>query len=258
MKKTISAVIPNFNDSRIERAIASIVKQSIYNYELIIVEGCVDNFETKQIYEKYKTKIDILIHESDHGIFDALNKGIKQSIGDYIFLLGADDFLGDNEVFNSVADEIDLRRRDGYCIGAKLFESNNYVKRVWRPKSISQSKIKWGILPPHFSLFLLRDLYYDIGLFDLSMGNVAADSCWLLKMGLKNIDIKVLDKHYLYMEMGGTSTGSIKNILAAFVRNGMAAKKLGYWNWYIIPFTKVISKIPQYVAAKYEPERIVT
>ena len=40
MKNTISVVIPNFNDPRIERTLKSITNQTVLDYEIIVVEGC--------------------------------------------------------------------------------------------------------------------------------------------------------------------------------------------------------------------------
>jgi hypothetical protein len=48
------------------------------------------------------------------------------------------------------------------------------------------------------------------------------------------------------MEVGGTSTGSFMNILLAYKNISIEAKRMGLWNWPLIPLIKVISKLPQF------------
>jgi len=247
LTKTISVVIPNFNDPRIERAMKSIIQQTARDFELIIVEGCVNNIKTKYIYEKYSDYIDILIKEADKGIFDALNKGIKKATGSLIFLIGADDMLGDNECFSSVIKEYNANSElDGICIGCCFVNSNNKIVRKWNVSNISSGNIKWGIMPPHFSLFLKKSLYEDIGYFDFEKTYVASDTEWLIRLASKRkINIPVLHDHFVFMESGGTSTCSIKYIVKALFVISSAARKHKVKQWPLTPIVKLFSKIPQ-------------
>ena len=95
------------------------------------------------MYEKYKDDIDILIHESDKGIFDALNKGIKKASGDLILLIGSDDVLSDNECLSSVINKyIEVPDVDGICIGCRFVTSGKKVVRKWKNSRITSNKIK--------------------------------------------------------------------------------------------------------------------
>lgn len=72
----ISIICPTFNAGQvIERMILSVLNQTFKSYELIIVDGgSIDN--TKDILSKYSSSL-IYISEKDQGIYDAMNKGIK-------------------------------------------------------------------------------------------------------------------------------------------------------------------------------------
>ena len=60
--------------------------------ELIIVDGCsVD--ETIQVIKRNQAYITTWISEPDNGIYDAMEKGVNLSNGDWIYFLGADDKL---------------------------------------------------------------------------------------------------------------------------------------------------------------------
>ena len=116
------------------------------------------------------------------------------------------------------------------------------------PKKITNQKIKWGILPPHFSLFLNRSVYEKLGLFDLKSGNIGLDSKWLLKLStIENLNIPILKNYSVIMELGGTSTGSLKNIFIAYKNIALEAKQLGFSNWLILPLIKILSKLNQFL-----------
>jgi glycosyltransferase involved in cell wall biosynthesis len=254
MSKKISVIIPNYNDLRIERALKSLQSQSNPHFELIIVDGNSKDQKVHELYNEFSARIDLLIVESDQGLFDALNKGIAASTGDFIYLMGADDFLNDINTFATIYKEMAENEFDGYCIGARFFTNDGKVIREWMPRKVNSTLIGWGIFPPHFSLFLSKKIYAEVGDFDLSKGTVGADSYWMLLMGKKNYRIKVVKDLYLNMEQGGTSTGSFKNILIAFKNIAVTAKGLGYANWILIPIVKVLVKLPQFLMARKIPK----
>jgi glycosyltransferase involved in cell wall biosynthesis len=243
----ISVIIPNYNDSRIERTIDKIANQSYGNFELIIVEGCINNNNTLNIYKKYKKHISHLIHEPDQGIFDALNKGIKIASGDLIFLIGSDDVLSDNNCFKAVIKKINKHpSSDGVCLGCKFITSKNKIVREWKLNNISSSQIKWGIMPPHFSLFLKRSIYNEVGYFDFDETYIASDSEWLLRFASKKeIEIPVINDHFVCMEHGGASTGSIHYIIKSIFVIAKAAKKHSVKQWPLTPLIKLASKLFQ-------------
>ena len=248
IKPLISIIIPNYNDDRIKRNIKSILDQDFDDYELIVIEGCVKNDKTSSIYKEYNQHISKLIHESDNGIFDALNKGIKASTGEFILLIGSDDKLNNTQIFSAIKNEYELNKNvNGFSIECHFINSKDKVIRKWIPGNISKNKIKWGILPPHFSLFLRKNVYDELGLFNLSEGNIGLDSKWLLRLScLDEIRIPIIYNHAVLMQVGGTSTGSLKNILIAYKNIAKEARRMGLWNWPLIPFIKIVSKLPQF------------
>lgn len=242
----ISVVIPNFNDPRIERTLLMFVNQDFKDFELIVVEGCINNDKTASIYKKYQGNITKLIHEKDKGIFDALNKGIKASEGDYIMLIGSDDRISHDDIFSLVSKHLDIGVH-GVCLECLFVDENDKIVRSWKPKSITKRKIKWGILPPHFSLFLHKSVYDEIGLFELTKEALGIDSRWLLNLyKIENLNIPVIKGRSTLMQLGGVSTVSLPNIIKGNINMMHEARKLGLWNWPFIPIIKLFSKIPQF------------
>ena len=249
-KNLFSIIIPNFDDVRIENTIQSIIDQDFKDYELIIVEGCLLNKNSSVIYEKYKKNIDLLIHEQDKGIFDALNKGILMSKGEYIFLIGSDDKLSHNDIFKKVYAKI-KSNVDGVCINCLFVNSDNKVIRKWVPGKVTANKIKYGIIPPHFSLFLNKKLYEKIGLFDITKEVFGLDSIWLLNLcKIADLNILTVKNRATVMEIGGTSTVSINNIFKGNINFMYAAKQQGLFSWPFIVFVKILSKVPQFIFNK--------
>ncbi|MGB9150206.1 MAG: glycosyltransferase family 2 protein [Burkholderiales bacterium] len=76
----------------IEKAIQSVAAQSYHNVELIIVDGGSTD-GTLEILSKYNDKIDFWMSGKDGGIYDAMNKALQFSTGDWVLYLGADDVL---------------------------------------------------------------------------------------------------------------------------------------------------------------------
>ena len=246
----ISVVIPNFKDPRIDRALSSVRNQIFSNIEIIVVHGGPLTIELKNIYEGYL--IDKLIIESDKGIFDALNKGVLNATGDVIYLMGSDDYLSDKFVFQDSIKLFDSNpSADGVCMGCVFVNSNGSVIREWFPNKISSKRIKSGIFPPHFSLFLKKEVYQLVGQFKFeSSNNVATDIIWLLDFAIlkPNFHILNLNNHYLAMEYGGASTGSMKAIIRQFrvVHSYAISNKKHIIFWPIFSVIRSASKLFQF------------
>jgi glycosyltransferase involved in cell wall biosynthesis len=97
-KYLVSIIIVTWNaDNTLERTLDSIINHYYDNIEIIIIDGDSQD-KTKDIILKYERYINIFISEKDKGIYDAMNKGIKLSRGNFLYFLGADDKLLINTV----------------------------------------------------------------------------------------------------------------------------------------------------------------
>lgn len=93
----LSIICPSFNaESTIRSLIDSIIKQSCKDYELIIVDGGSTD-ETISIVKSYGNQIRY-VSERDSGIYDAMNKGVSMAKGEWLYFIGSDDTLYDNDV----------------------------------------------------------------------------------------------------------------------------------------------------------------
>lgn len=100
-KISVITVVRN-GEQHIEETIQSIVNQTYDNFEYIIIDGkSTDN--TLNIIRRYESQITYWISESDKGIYDAMNKGVRASTGDWLLFINADDFLFEPNVLEKAA-----------------------------------------------------------------------------------------------------------------------------------------------------------
>lgn len=87
----VSVIMPTYNADRyLREAIDSILNQTFTDFEFLIID---DNSEdkTREIVESYSDKRIRLIEGPCRGISAALNVGLKESKGEYVARMGADD-----------------------------------------------------------------------------------------------------------------------------------------------------------------------
>jgi len=87
---SIVTVVYN-GEKHLEETIQSIIRQNYTHIEYIIIDGgSTDN--TLDIIKKHDHHIAYWVSEPDHGIYDAMNKGLARATGDYVAFMNADDW----------------------------------------------------------------------------------------------------------------------------------------------------------------------
>ena len=103
-----SIIIPTFNCAEtLPSAIGSVRKQSFKDFEILIVDGQSTD-GTLNIIKQETSADDRIkcISEQDKGIYDAMNKGIDMAKGEWLYFLGSDDELYDNQVLEKINYEV--------------------------------------------------------------------------------------------------------------------------------------------------------
>ncbi|MDD6210989.1 MAG: glycosyltransferase family 2 protein [Bacteroidales bacterium] len=92
-KPTISIITVTYQaEKEIERTIRSVLEQSYKHIEYIIIDGGSTD-GTCAIIDKYRSQLAYFTSEPDHGLYDAMNKGIRNATGEYLWFLNAGDSL---------------------------------------------------------------------------------------------------------------------------------------------------------------------
>jgi glycosyltransferase involved in cell wall biosynthesis len=99
----VTVITVTYNCGRdLEDTILSVLNQSYSNIEYIVVDGGSQD-GTLNILTKYDHAIDYWISEPDKGIYDAMNKGILLSSGDWLSFLNAKDTFCEPRTIETVA-----------------------------------------------------------------------------------------------------------------------------------------------------------
>ncbi|MCR5421153.1 MAG: glycosyltransferase [Lachnospiraceae bacterium] len=114
----------------IEDTIRSVLNQSYKDFEYIIVDGGSTD-GTCKIIEKYIKDPRIkYTSEKDKGLYDAMNKGIKRSVGAYINYMNAGDCLADEDVLRDVSEVIKENPRMDFIYGNVLYRYDDGSEMV--------------------------------------------------------------------------------------------------------------------------------
>jgi glycosyltransferase involved in cell wall biosynthesis len=165
----ISVITPTLNSEKcIEDCLLSVIKQDYVLKEHWIIDGgSTDN--TLKIVISYTEKYNHIkyLSEKDGGIFDAMNKGIIKSHGQWLYFLGSDDVLSDNKVFSDLFSLPGIFFWD-VIYGNVIFKIS---KVIYDGRFDNDKLIKKNIC--HQAIIFKRSLFNKIGNYDLRYKDLA-------------------------------------------------------------------------------------
>ena len=151
MKYSIITVNLN-NASGLEETIQSVINQTYNDYEFLIIDGgSSDN--SKSIICQYEEKIDYWVSETDKGIFNAMNKGITASKGDYLIFMNSGDCFNNKKVLE---DSLPFLGTD-FVIGKIRRKENDEVMNYELSKITMMTFYRGAI--PHQATFHKRSVF---------------------------------------------------------------------------------------------------
>ena len=232
----------------IRSAIESVLAQDYKDIEFIVVDGSSTD-GSLDIIREYADRISIIISEPDHGMYEAINKGIRVATGEIIGLLHSDDFFYDNGVVGRIVERMKRTHAD-FLYGDGLFvnpDDTNKVVRNWIGGGYRLWKVRHGWLPLHPTCYIRRDVMMRQGLYNESY-KIAADSDLLVRYLLTGgLTVTYLNEYIVRMRMGGLSTDSAKRKkmweedIRVYVSHGL-------WPT-LTKLEKMAWKVPQFVLA---------
>ncbi|CAG4998636.1 hypothetical protein DYBT9275_02043 [Dyadobacter sp. CECT 9275] len=215
MKISIITVVYN-GAKTIRTCIDSVLKQDYHDLEYIIIDGGSTD-GTQEVIRSYGSRIQKFVSEKDHGIYDAMNKGIKIATGELIGIINADDFYVTETVLTEAANAVEQLNADACYADLEYVDSENtgLVKRKWKSGSYQKGAFLNGWMPPHPTFFIKKSLYERYGVFRLDLGS-AADYELMLRMIHKyKASMAYVPKVWIRMRTGGVSNSNFKNRLKA-------------------------------------------
>lgn len=152
----LSVITVNYNNKKgLEATINSVISQKYLDFEFIIVDGN-SNDGSKDIIYKKRNYITKWINEPDSGIYNAMNKGVKMSTGDYLIFMNSGDEFYDTQVLDKIAKVLLQANEVGVCTG--ITYNNDKSSSFWYPPKNLTLYYFLSSSISHQASFIRRDL----------------------------------------------------------------------------------------------------
>jgi Glycosyltransferases involved in cell wall biogenesis len=224
----------------LERTVLSVLSQSYHAIEYIIIDGGSTD-KTTQIIDQYQTGIAYSISEPDKGLYDAMNKGLKQATGDYVWFINAGDTLYSADTVQAIVNKLGKRKAlpDVIYGETEIVDSKGNVlgmRRLKAPKKLTWKSFKMGMLVCHQSFIAKRSIAPD---YNLSY-RFSSDFDWCIRCLKQAADIRNMKMTLAHFMDGGMTTDNRKaslkeryDIMCAYYGKAITALLHG---WFAIRF----------------------
>lgn len=212
----VTIITVAFNAEKfIEPTIKSIIGQTYQQLEYIIIDGASKD-GTVDIIKKYNDKIDNWISEPDKSLYDAMNKGIRISTGDYLLFMNAGDRIKESTSLEKMMDGHQFADLI-YSKAAFVDEKNNtrpWHKATPQPDQLSSKSFMNGMVICHQCMLVKKSL---VPFYKLEPWKIASDIDWSMSL-MK----KVKTKHFyddifcLFLEGGLSNDRRMKAVKERF------------------------------------------
>ena len=225
-KYSISIIIPTFNSAEyLSDCLTSLTVQTYREFEVLIMDG-LSKDNTINIANLFANKLpSIRIYsEADKGIYDAMNKGVNLSKGNWVYFLGSDDALANENALLFISDW--LTDGNNFVYG-NVYRTNS--KRIYDGAFDKEKLMHKNIC--HQAIFYHVSLFQCLGGYDLQY-KICADWAFNLKcFGWKMLKPKHVNTIVCNYRDGGTS-GSVRD--EVFYKNQLRiisqSYHSSYWN----------------------------
>jgi glycosyltransferase involved in cell wall biosynthesis len=240
-------VVLNNKDS-LEETIKSVISQKYSGIEYIIVDGGSTDGSVELIKEYYPDSIDKFVSEKDRGIHDAMNKGVDIATGDLVYFLNSDDTFYNQGVIGKVVESVRENPQFDYYYGGVISKNilgsqseNLFLKKIPDQSLMSGQHI------PHQSIFVRRELFNQLGKFNIKYRvNAAYDwECKLVKNQKRGYFLDMVIAYYNQTGFSSKGTWSQYKEKISIVK-----KHFGFFAGFIYSIKSVLKFSSVYILKK--------
>lgn len=219
----LSIITINYNNAYgLQKTLESVINQTYKNFEYIIIDGgSVDG--SKEIIEKYSNKFAYWVSEKDNGIYNAMNKGIKQAKGEYCLFLNSGDWLVDE----CVLEKVFLLNVHEDILYGNLLTMDSFCDKGPERSLLTLTDLFFGTIN-HPSSFIKRILFQKYGLYNEEYKIVSDWEFFFKVICLARVSVRYLDIDISYFDMTGVSNENkaLRNLERNIVLKKELPKKL--------------------------------
>ena len=206
MTPFFSIIIPTYNSEKtLAKTLDTILNQTFSDFEVLIVDGDSKD-KTLSIASEFNNPKIKVFSEPDKGLYDAMNKGIALSKGEWLYFIGSDDYLYSDNVLLQIANKIKRTTRDVVYGNVLIKGDTGWAKdgQIYNGKFSFQKLLKSNIC--HQSMFYRKSFVERNDLFYELKYPVCAD--WDFNIRCRQLtDFAFTDTLVAVFNAGGISTG---------------------------------------------------
>lgn len=182
MKLSIVTINRN-NAVGLEKTLLSVASQSFKDFEYIVIDGA-SNDSSVDVIKSHESDFTRLrwVSEPDMGIYNAMNKGLRMTSGDYIQILNSGDCLAAPDVTERMLIELEKVGNPSILYGnmIKCFPNGRrMVDKCFAGQEITMLGMYTGTLN-HDPTYIRRDMFEKYGYYDENL-RIVSDWKWYLQ-----------------------------------------------------------------------------
>lgn len=198
-----SIITINYNNEKgLRKTIESVIQQKFLDYEYIVIDGGSTDGSIEVIKE-FERHISYWVSEKDNGIYNAMNKGIRVSKGDYLNFMNSGDMFYTDNVLSIIATAIN----NVDILVGKDYHYNSITKKGFSsilPARISMITFFMETLP-HQGAFIKRKLFEN-DLYNEKLSIAADWAFYVKKIVVENCSVEITPIIVSNREQGGISS----------------------------------------------------
>lgn len=244
----ISIITVTYNSAATLRdTMESVLAQTYADIEYVVVDG-LSKDNTMDIVREYEPRFRgrmKYISEKDHGLYEAMNKGIRMATGDVVGIINSDDFYHRNDIIQRVAEAMAEPGVEAVYGDVRFVNPENLDKtvRYYSSKIFRPSLFRFGFMPAHPTFFTYRKYFEQYGYYRLDY-KIAADYELLVRFLHKyGVKARYLNTDFMKMRTGGVSTASVKSNILLNREIVRACRSNGIWTCFPLLMLKYFIKV---------------
>lgn len=244
----ISIITVTYNSAATLRdTMESVLAQTYTDIEYVVVDG-LSKDNTMDIVREYEPRFQgrmKYISEKDHGLYEAMNKGIRMATGEVVGIINSDDFYHRNDIIQLVADAMAAPEVQAVYGDVRFVNPDNLDKtvRYYSSKIFRPSLFRFGFMPAHPTFFTYRKYFEQYGYYRLDY-KIAADYELLVRFLHKyGVKARYLNTDFMKMRTGGVSTASVKSNILLNKEIVRACRSNGIWTCFPLLMLKYFIKV---------------
>jgi len=199
----LSIITINYNNcAGLQKTMESVFTQTFKDYEYIVIDGGSTD-GSKEYLLQHKERLSYFISEKDNGIYDAMNKGVKEASGDFIMFLNSADYLVQESVLGKAQKYIENKKAEIYYGNIEIKNEQETIERVTYPAELTLDFLENSTIN-HQASFIRSSLFKELGSYDTTY-NQAADYAFYLKCFFYGKSFQYINEVLVHYRLDGVS-----------------------------------------------------